>query len=370
MALPKRSVRESRASAPDVTVRVIMIGTDPAGRGGIASVATALLATPAFRGLDVRYVVSHSDGSAVHKVVIAVFGLLRFLSLRPGPQTVVHLHMSSRGSFFRKVLFIGIARAARAPIVIHLHSGAFDTYYHASCPVVQFVIRWALCLADVVVTLSGTWSRKVQAIAPVNRIEVIGNGVEIPHVPAPLPSLADGPVVFLGRLSREKGTFDLLQALAAVGSTRAVLAGDGDRLALFREAERLGIVDRIDLRSWTVGLEKAALLRSAVAFVLPSHAEGLPMALLEAMAMGLPIVATAVGGIPDVIEPERSGLLVPPADSVALAQAIKRLLDEPETRVRLGRAARSVARTTFAINDRACDLVAVYEALADCRARP
>jgi glycosyltransferase involved in cell wall biosynthesis len=139
---------------------------------------------------------------------------------------------------------------------------------------------------------------------------------------------ADPPeILFVGRLAPEKGIHELA---AAARGLNLVVAGDGPMRHLVPDA--LGFVPHAEVER---------LLARAAVVVLPSHREGLPMVLLEAMARGRAVVATPVGGIPSLVEGGVTGLLVPPGDADSLRHAIERLLADPDLRRRLGEAARA-----------------------------
>jgi glycosyltransferase involved in cell wall biosynthesis len=140
-----------------------------------------------------------------------------------------------------------------------------------------------------------------------------------------------------------KGHADLLAALTMLESRPVIrLIGEGpERHQLEREIRRLELSDVVQLEGH---LPQAAEIFREVQFaLLTSHHEGLPNALLEAMAAGLPVIATAVGGVPELVDHEKTGLLVPPSDPVALAQAIAIMSSDTERRVEYGRAARAKA---------------------------
>jgi glycosyltransferase involved in cell wall biosynthesis len=181
---------------------------------------------------------------------------------------------------------------------------------------------------------------------PHHQIAVLPNAV-----PDPLP---DGVLVhhlhrpchilFLGHVSARKGVPELLQALSSPQlrsrQWRATLAGGGPLAEFRRLAVEFGITERVDFPGWVDQARARALCFDADVLVLPSHAEGLAMSVLEGLSHGLPVITTPVGAHPEVIEPEVSGLLVPPGDVDALAQALLRVIDDGDLRSRLSTGAR------------------------------
>ena len=209
-----------------------------------------------------------------------------------------------------------------------------------------------------------------QCRLPASRVRVIANGIDTarfaPAANAALRS-APGPTVgVLTRLDARKGLPYLIQAMAQLCSdfpnARLLIGGDGeDRSALEQEARSLGLTARVEF----VGAvsESAHFYHQLDLFVLPSLDEAFGLVLLEAMAAGLPVVGTRVGGIPEILEDGSQGLLVAPADSHALAGAIRALWSDPLRRRRMGEAARQQA-LCFDIGRTAKELQAVYEELA------
>jgi glycosyltransferase involved in cell wall biosynthesis len=195
-----------------------------------------------------------------------------------------------------------------------------------------------------VVVLSPQWEAAIRAIAPAAALVTIPNPVEIPEARAGRTSdqrLRD--VVFVGRLERDKGIFDLVEAFCPVAqefpSARLRCAGDGDAAEVVRLAEARGIASAVDCVGWIRGDTKWDLLTSSAVYASPSYFEGLPMALLEAMAARLPVVATTVGGIPSAITHGVEGFLMPPGDVPALSRALRLLLGDDALRRNMGDAA-------------------------------
>ena len=161
-------------------------------------------------------------------------------------------------------------------------------------------------------------------------------------------------LLFVGRLAAVKGVLVLLRAFAQARATHPdaelVLVGDGsERPKIEALARELGLGDAVIFRGFLNQDEVAAELAAADLFVLPSFAEGVPVVLMEAMASQLPVIATRIAGIGELVEPGHAGLLVPPGDDVALAEAIDQLLADPEARAAMGQAGRQKVEAEFDI---------------------
>lgn len=187
-------------------------------------------------------------------------------------------------------------------------------------------LRTMLARADVVTACSGYVLRDLEVADAV----VIPNGVDPDEFGSPQPGTG---LLALGRLVRQKG-FDVLLAAAAderLASVHVTIAGDGpERGALERQAHGLGLADRVTFAGAASRARIAQLFRDAAVFALPSRGEPFGIALLEAMAAGVPAVATASGGVPEFAQDDENALLVPPDDARALADAIVRIVgDEP-----------------------------------------
>ena len=172
-------------------------------------------------------------------------------------------------------------------------------------------------------------------------------------------------------MDRSKGVLDALAAAAALREQetpfRLTLVGPkgdvGDEESMARTIEALGLSDEVHYVGPVQGAAKNELLASANVFLHPSHFEGMPMSILEALAHGLPVIGSKVGGIPEVIEHGVHGLLVAPSEPVALADAITRLLRCRTTRNEMGMSARRLAKDRFGLDRLDRDLTELYDAL-------
>jgi len=173
----------------------------------------------------------------------------------------------------------------------------------------------------------------------------------------------------LGLLGPRKGTPDLLTALATPTlhslDWRMTIAGNGEIEQSRSLCYDLGLSDRVTLPGWQEPEQVAELLRSADIFVLPSHFEGLPVAILEAMAAGLPVISTPVGAIPDAVKDGVTGFLVQAGATGMLAEAIAKLVNDRGLRERMGEAGRNLAESQFSIEAVAKKIGTIYERLCE-----
>jgi glycosyltransferase involved in cell wall biosynthesis len=301
---------------------------------------------------DVRYVETHCPGSAAARLRIFATGLARYVWLlvahRPA---LVHLHSGKMGSFARKSILLWLAKAARVPVVLHIHAGMFRVFYDRMPAPGRWFIRRTLAAADRLVALGGGWSERLREIEPSARLESVPNGIPIVGTSGRPDGAGPAHVVYLGRMHPDKGTYVLLDAwarvVADVPGARLTIAGN-DQVARTRETvARLGLRESVTIREWLTPDEVRALLAGADVLTLPSRNEGQPMSVLEAMARGICVVATAVGGIPDLVADGTSALLVAPDDVDTLAKALWTAVTDPDLRRRLGDAGLQRARERF-----------------------
>jgi glycosyltransferase involved in cell wall biosynthesis len=311
------------------------------------SVVDGYLADGLFSRWRVVLLNSHVEGGLALRLTTAAREFLRLVALLLSRRVgLVHCHAAMKGSFWRKSAFALISRIAGVPVVFHLHGGVMKAFVARQPVVVQRLIGWVLARQSAVVVLSDGWREYVKSISPLAAIEVLPNYVSLPA--ATDPAVRDGgtgiTVLFLGLVGVGKGVYDLLpafkEAVAEVPGLHLILAGNGEVDRARALAVELGIQDRVEFAGWVAGEKKVELFQRAHIYVLPSHFEGLPVSLLEAMSWQLPVISTRVGAIPEVVRQGVDGLLLDAGDRVALASAIVELARSDALRRRMGVAAR------------------------------
>jgi glycosyltransferase involved in cell wall biosynthesis len=306
----------------------------------------------------VRYQVVDSRGpwylgsSPQHVVGAAIYFGRAILTLSRAclsSPCVAHVNITGRGSTIRKIILLTIGRALGLRYVLHLHDYDYAEYYRSQRTFLKKLIATTFRRAAAVIVLG---RRDLEVVSQTlqlskDRMTVLHNAV-----PDPVPNLDGRPVrgkpchlLFLGHLSARKGVPDLLKALASPAVKqlrwRATLAGGGSIDEYRNLAKDLGILDSLSFPGWVDEKRASELCANADALVLPSYAEGLAMSVLEGLSHGLAVITTPVGAHSEVIEPEVSGILVPPGDIAALTDALVRVIEDESLRSRLAKGARA-----------------------------
>ncbi|OHV26164.1 MULTISPECIES: glycosyltransferase family 4 protein [Rhizobium] len=285
------------------------------------------------------------------------------------PARIHHIHIAGRGSTSRKLLLTEAARLLGCAHILHLHDYDYASDFATRSPRQQMLIRRMFQHADQVVALGQRDRMTLTTLLGVDerRTAVIRNCVPDPgthNVQAGERPL----IVFLGRLSERKGVHELLLALShpimKELQWRAVLAGDGPVEDYRRQAAALRLSDLVDMPGWLDAAAAQALCARADILVLPSHAEGMAMAVIEGLAHGLAVVTTRVGAHDEVISDGETGVFVPVGDKDALAAALAKLVTDPEIRSYLSAQGRAHYLNHFSMKAYMRSLDKLYEAVS------
>jgi glycosyltransferase involved in cell wall biosynthesis len=350
--------------------KILVVGSSLKDMGGIVSVIKNIEDSPISEVYPMQRVETYITGSVFSRLLIFMSGFLKFwMKLYTFKPDIVHIHMANNGSFYRKSIFLLTARKFfRKSVILHIHAASFDDFYNRF-PLQRWYCHYILNQADKLIVLSQTWKEYFATIVSETAIEVLYNGVFVKQSLPPFLRKQHSTVnaLFMGRLGERKGVYDLLQSiqqLQALGITATFnLAGDGEVDEVKTLIQQYGIQDCVNVLGWINGEQKEKLMEEADLLVLPSYHEGLPMAILEAMNCGLPIISTTVGGIPEVITSGHNGLLIEPGDVHGLTSALEYLIMDEEVRIKMGLHNREIISDKFDINLLMGRLSGIYDAL-------
>lgn len=308
--------------------KIIMLGTDWSSPGGITAVIHSYKQGGLFSDWPIYFLPTYRSANPVNKIYMALRALLILLILLITRKVaIVHAHSASRASFWRKSSLLIIAHLFGAKTVFHLHSGEFADFYYQECSSLkQKYIRYFLRKVDCVVVLTEKWQRILKEIEPLSAPVVLANPIALNNQAT---DVVPYRILFLGRLRQKKGVYDLVHSIAMLvdkyPGIQLVLAGDGEIEQVQSLVNELGLEKNIALTGWISGADKDRELACADLFILPSYFEGLPVCILEAMAWNIPVIASDVGGIPDICRDGIDGILIRAGDVNGIAASIDRV---------------------------------------------
>lgn len=310
--------------------KVLYIGPDIKGKGGISSVlASYEKMIPNF-----HYISSNSRKGTM----MGVFALMKLMLLLPyfcylKGIKIVHIHGASRKSFVRKSIIIRFAKLMRRKVVFHCHGGEFKSYVAEAG---ESKVLNVLSKCDAIVVLSQKWVDYFKGDLGLKNVFVINNIVEPAQLfDENLKPTKELKLLFLGAICDNKGIFDLLDVIATnkaefIGRIKLYIGGNGEVERLQSVISQKQLAEIVEYVGWVTGEDKNRLLKDCDIVMLPSYIEGLPITLLEAMAYAKPSITTNVGGIPEIVESGKNGVIITPGDKKALYEAIRLFMDNPQ----------------------------------------
>jgi glycosyltransferase involved in cell wall biosynthesis len=375
--------------------RVLIVGHFPPAAGGITSFLLTILSSaitmdyelipfnigrPAKRNIinntGYRVIINSGLRRAVIAIMLTIWHMITFpiivLWHRPA---IIHLHTAQFLVFWETTYYVFVSRALRVPCCLQFHA-SFQYFYEKSRPCLRTMILSILRRADVcallckkdVEFLREKSAGDIRCCYLPNFIQVRAIEESVPQVRKRAKRAENIVVLFLGGSeAAHKGLFDLLSAICILG--RLQLGLRFHLIAVPREEVNCrlpaDLLSCCEIRDWVSGATKIDIFARADIFVLPSYAEGMPIAILEAMACSLPVVATKVGGIPDLITEGQEGYLLEPGDIQGLARAISGLACDFKTRESMGRNGLHKAQTLHDVSVGVQHLQTLYEAMLE-----
>jgi glycosyltransferase involved in cell wall biosynthesis len=371
-ALPPAGAKASQAASALRRPRLLVVGPLPPPLGGVQLIIDMQLRSSLAREFELQ--VANTSKRELRWAVenptwktplyfLRDFSRLSRMLVRVRPDAVL-VHATSSVSILRDWVFMATARLAGARVICHYHGTIHARFPSGETRSGRAIGRLLMSAAHCVIVLSPNYRQKMGSAWKRDDLAWAPNVADVAlfrNMPAdmPAPWLAPGEraVLFVGRLSAPKGIYDLFDAIPRVierhPETRFVLVGvaesDSMEPLIRAEARRRGIAARLTFLGSLEGRDKAAAFVTSKMIVVPSWTEAFPLVIPEAMAAGLPVIATAVGAIPDFVKDGEDGFLVATRNPPELADRICRLLDDEGLRRRISERVRERAPREFAI---------------------
>lgn len=326
----------------EISDRVITIGVSRRSMGGMTSVILSYE-----RYIDgMRFIPSWNNGGKIKKAMYMAQAVARLTTLLACDRRigVVHIHAAANASFERATIFIKLAKRFHKRVILHEHAADFVEYYDRTTN--KHAITDTINSCDKLIVLSERWRKYFTSIGVHPNIITQLNNIVSPATQAPSRKTDTSRLhlLYLGEVSRRKGCIDLLQAIVDhrndfAGRLHLRIGGNIVDVDLYDFINRHNLSDMVSYEGWVSGDKKIQCLADADIYILPSYNEGLPIAILEALAHSHPVISTPVGGIPEVIADGVNGTLINAGDTEAIASAIKRYIDNRELIATQGREA-------------------------------
>jgi len=361
--------------------KILMVGPGLGKPGGILALTEALVPVLA-QDVDLlyfptvqRYANSEMGQLSWRNIRLALNQYGRFIrDLTRFRPDLVHIHTSQGLGWLKDTFYVALSKLYGRRLILHVHAAEYDALVSPQSRLRHAYTRFMLNRAEAVIAVSTEWKKALSHLVPAERIHPFRPCLDVAAYAvaayAPAQAQTDHPVnaLFLGTIGDRKGAFDLIEAMKFIPERtplRLWLAGGGEKEGDLAKARRkiaeLGLENRCELFGIVQGQAKTELLEKAHIFVLPSYNEGLPFAIIEAMAAGLAIVATPVGGIPEVVHHGQNGLLVQPGKPEALAASLVQLTTDSPLRQQMGEQNRRTACQELDVRPYAKRLLALYK---------
>ena len=345
------------------TRKILMIGPD--SQGGITSVIDLYIEN----GLadSVIFLASYKGGSLLSKLVCYFIFWAKYLYLLVFNKNlkIVHIHSSANGSFLRKLFVVNAGKLFNKKVIMHLHSPDFNLFYDKMPKLIQKIITYTLNVSDVIIALSSQCKLDIAEKCTNKNIRILYNPTKLQTISHKNKETID--VLFMGIIGQRKGAYDIVKAGDYITNPniKITMHGDGEVEELKNEILGHKFGDIVFIKGWISGDKKDEVFQNADIYILPSYSEGLPMSILEAMAYGLPVISTPVGGTPEAVEDGVNGFLIKPGDYVALAEKIDLLANDKPLRDKMGEQGYRIAKEKFDINVIVKQLKEMYEEISE-----
>jgi len=306
---------------------ILVVAPGRKTRGGITSVVKAYSSTAFWNQLNCKWIESYIDRNKFYKIYFFLKGFLHYIILLPFA-SIVHIHLSEPISALRKTFFFIPALLIKKKIILHFHSFSPEITYLGKY---KRVYKFLFSKCDALIVLSASCKKNIIELLHIDnmKIDVLYN--PCPEITPSTDTLISSKyILFIGILTKRKGYHDLINAFQKISfiypEWKLVLAGNGEIEEAKKLAHKLSISDKVSCLDWITDSEKDNVFRNASIFCLPSYVEGFPMAIMDAIAYGLPVITTPVGGIPDVFSNMKNAVFIEPGNIEEISDALLLLI--------------------------------------------
>ena len=313
--------------------KVLMIGPLDI-QGGMSTVMKNYIHSKYFNEyIDLEYISTAKDGSIFEKLNKMLKGLIKFVYVLVFCKIdLIHIHTALDGSIYRKGIFINLAKFLNKKVVLHFHASDLDDFYYKRCNEIQRnVVRNIFNKADIIISLNKSIQNRIKEIFNLNS-HVLYNFTN--NCPNNIYNVDSKNILMISRLTKDKGVYEAINIMKDLKhyDIKLILAGDSQELDEIKNYVKCRELDDVVIfTGWVDDTKKFSLFEECFVSILPSHFEGIPMSILESLSCGVPIIASRVGGIPEIIS-NSEGYLHNSGDEEELKSHIINLYNDLEKR--------------------------------------
>lgn len=346
---------------------ILMCCSDLSVKGGMVSVVKNYVEYQNWGDINIIFIPTHIEKNKIIKGLFFLISYLRIICLCISKKIkIAHLHVSERGSFFRKALIARLCKKCGVKVILHHHGAEFDEFYSNLNDKNKRYINLILEIVDCNIVLSKGLISMIINKAPNANVKVLYNAVKT-YYKNPYNKNAKN-ILFLGRLGKRKGTYDLIEAIKFLDNKinkdiKVYLCGDGEIDRVKGLIKKYNLSDRITYVGWVDKDDIKDIFSKSAINVLPSYNEGLPMTILETMAYGIPNISTNIASIPEVINDVGNGYLINPGNVGDLINKLKVILSNEKLRLEFSNKSYNLIKNDFSLDSHVEKLISIWKNL-------
>lgn len=316
------------------STKILMVGPDLGGQGGISRVMRIYADNGIFDANHIKYISSTCDNAHV-KLFCLLLSITKFSVACMFSQSKVYIHTSSFNSFYRKSIYIFISILLSKNIILHIHPTHFFDFINGLHGLKKKFVFYILKRINAYIVLTESMKQRLLKNFPEKFIYTLNNPVDINRMlNVHSCKRLSHNIVYLGWYIKEKGVYELVDAIGILRqrgvNVHLDFFGTKEVYKLTHYVNHNGLAEFIDVHGWIDDSEKIDALYRSTMLILPSHTEGLPNVILEAMATNTPIISTFVGGLKDILKDGHNCIIANVGDPEDLSNKIQMCLEHPE----------------------------------------
>lgn len=342
---------------------VLIVSTSLNTQGGISSVVKEHINSQIILDYNLYHLATHINSNFFIKILYLISAYLKFpyIIIR-NDISIIHIHGGMKSSFFRKSYFLVIGKFFRKKVILHMHSAKIDEFIGKSNYLKKVIITKLFNTYDVIIVISDYWKHVLEKYTN-NKIVVIYNPIKPIRENIEFNKISDHYCILtMGELCERKGTDKVIKIASLIDKPHItfVICGNGNIDLYKRLAKEYNIQDKLIFKGWIQGEEKEEIIKGSSIYFLPSLHEGLPMSIIEAMAYGLPVISTNVGGIPEIVINGYNGFTHQPDDITGMRESILKLINDTNLLSKMGKNSLNVVQDKLSVNHIARQISNLY----------